>query len=98
MGIDFLDVTSGLVVRDQEARPPVRSGVHVEFAATLRNASGLAVTAVGQIDDVSLIGQLVANGQVDAAMMGRPLLRDPYFALRTPPTDRAAWPDDLSLA
>ncbi|MFC9435392.1 NADH:flavin oxidoreductase/NADH oxidase [Nocardia sp. NPDC057030] len=98
VGIDLLDVTSGLVVRDQRARPPVRSGVHVEFAGMLRGATGLAVTTVGQIEDVSLIGRLVANGEVDAAMLGRSLLRDPYFALRTPPTDRTAWPDQYQRA
>ncbi|WP_405160875.1 NADH:flavin oxidoreductase/NADH oxidase [Nocardia sp. NBC_01499] len=98
VGIDLLDITSGLVVRDQEARPPIRAGVHVEFAAILKNATGLAVTAVGQIDDVSLIGELVANGQLDAAMMGRPLLRDPYFALRQRPADKEAWPDQYQRA
>ncbi|WP_223885098.1 NADH:flavin oxidoreductase/NADH oxidase [Nocardia colli] len=98
LGIDLLDVTSGLVVRDQQARPPKRPGVHVEFASTLKNATGLAVTAVGQIADVSLVGELVANGQLDAAMLGRPLLRDPYLALRQPPMDKTAWPDQYQRA
>lgn len=92
VGVDLLDVTSGLVVRDHGARPPTREGVHVEFAARLKDATGLAVAAAGQIGDVSLAGELVASGQVDAVMMGRPLLRDPYFALRARPADQAAWP------
>ncbi|MYW01152.1 NADH:flavin oxidoreductase/NADH oxidase [Streptomyces sp. SID3343] len=92
VGIDLLDVTSGLVVRDTHARPPTQQGVHVEFAAMLKNATGLAVASVGQIDDLSLAGELVASGRVDAVMIGRPLLRDPYFALRKRPKDQAAWP------
>jgi len=98
VGIDLLDVTSGLVVRDQQARPPVRDAVHVEFAATLKNASGLAVTAPGQIGDLSLAGELVANGKVDAVMIGRPLLLDPYFALRERPANKASWPHQYQRA
>ncbi|MFD4394587.1 hypothetical protein [Kitasatospora sp. NPDC058397] len=97
VGIDLLDVTSGLAVRDHEARPPTREGVHVEFAARLKDATGLAVAA-GQIGDVSLAGELVASGQVDAVMTGRPLLHDPYFALRARPADQAAWPHQYRRA
>ncbi|MBF6128808.1 NADH:flavin oxidoreductase/NADH oxidase [Nocardia brasiliensis] len=98
VGIDLLDVTSGLVVRDQQARPPARDGVHAEFAATLKNATGLAVAAVGQIRDLSLAAELLANGRADAVMIGRPLLRDPYFALRKHPSDKTAWPHQYQRA
>lgn len=98
VGIDLLDVTSGLVVRDREARPPARDGVHVDFAATLGNAAQVAVAAAGQIGRLSLAGELVADGRVDAVMVGRPLLRDPYFALRGRPVDQAAWPHQYQRA
>ncbi|MEW2220772.1 NADH:flavin oxidoreductase/NADH oxidase [Streptomyces sp. NPDC006990] len=98
VGIDLLDVSSGLVVRDREARAPVREAVHAEFADTLKTASGLAVAPVGQINDLTLADHLVASGRADAVMIGRALLRDPYFALRAPATGPAAWPPQYRRA
>ncbi|WP_406016381.1 hypothetical protein OG520_00345 [Streptomyces sp. NBC_00984] len=92
VGIDLLDVSSGLVVRDTAARPPVRQGVHVAFADALKTASGLAVAPAGQIEDLSLAGGLVASGRADAVMIGRALLRDPYLPLRGLIAGPAAWP------
>ncbi|WP_307797590.1 NADH:flavin oxidoreductase/NADH oxidase [Streptomyces laculatispora] len=98
VGVDLLDVTSGLVVRDEAARPPARDGVHVDFAATLRNATALPVAVVGRIENLSRAGELTTNGPVDAVMIGRPLLRDPYFSLRGHSADKAAWPDQYQRA
>ncbi|MET9822542.1 MULTISPECIES: oxidoreductase [unclassified Streptomyces] len=91
-GVDLLDVSSGLAVRDEEARPPVREAVHVDLANTLREASGLPIAPVGQIGELSSAYALVADGRADAVMLGRALLRDPYLALRRRASDRAAWP------
>ncbi|GAB3397220.1 NADH:flavin oxidoreductase/NADH oxidase [Amycolatopsis echigonensis] len=90
IGIDLLDVTSGVLVRDRGARPPNREGVNVEFAAALKEASGLAVAPVGQITDLKAAGQIIREGKADAVLMGRSLLRDPYLALRNQPKE--AWP------
>ncbi len=92
VGIDLLDVSSGVLTRDLQARPPEQDGVNVEFATTLKKASGLPVAPVGQIGDLSLAGKILADGQADAVLMGRALLRDPYLALRNRPHDPAAWP------
>ncbi|GAA1985911.1 NADH:flavin oxidoreductase/NADH oxidase [Amycolatopsis minnesotensis] len=91
-GIDLLDVSSGVLVRDAEARPPVRDGVNVGFATALKEASGLAVAPVGQISDLATARRIVGDGEADAVLMGRPLLRDPYLALRDRPADKEAWP------
>ncbi|MGW0087291.1 NADH:flavin oxidoreductase/NADH oxidase [Streptomyces sp. NPDC003393] len=92
VGIDLLDVTSGVLTRDLQARPPEQEGVNVEFARTLKEASGLPVAPVGQIGDLSLAGEVLAGGHADAVLMGRALLRDPYLALRPRGGDPAAWP------
>ncbi|MEV6621916.1 NADH:flavin oxidoreductase/NADH oxidase [Amycolatopsis sp. NPDC051106] len=91
-GIDLLDVTSGVLVRDLEARPPARAGVNVGFATTLKQASGLAVAPVGQIDGLAAASRIVGDGEADAVLLGRPLLRDPYLALRGRSADKEAWP------
>src|SRR5690606_15242038 len=92
VGVDLLDVTSGVLVRDLQARPPARTGVNVGFASALREASGLAVAPVGQIVDLQLAHDVIDAGTADAVLVGRPLLRDPYLALRNRPSDPAAWP------
>jgi 2,4-dienoyl-CoA reductase-like NADH-dependent reductase (Old Yellow Enzyme family) len=91
-GIDLLDVSSGLLVRDLEARPPLRDGVNVDFAHALKQASGLAVAPTWQIVDLALASEIVHSGKADAVLMGRTLLRDPYLALRNRPGDKTAWP------
>ncbi|MET9263017.1 NADH:flavin oxidoreductase/NADH oxidase [Amycolatopsis sp. NPDC004079] len=96
IGIDLLDVTSGVLVRDRGARPPDRKGLNVDFAAALKEASGLAVAPVGQITDLATAGQVIREGKADAVLMGRPLLRDPYLALRNQPQE--AWPVRYHLA
>lgn len=98
VGIDLLDVTSGVLVRNLEARPPARDGVNVAFASTLREASGLAVAPVGQIVDLALAGEVVGAGKADAVLVGRPLLRDPYLPLRNRPGDTTAWPTQYHRA
>ncbi|BCL33341.1 NADH:flavin oxidoreductase/NADH oxidase [Streptomyces aurantiacus] len=98
VGVDFLDVTSGVLVQDAQARPPVREGVHVEFAETLKQASGLPVAPVGQIGDLSLAGEVVASGQADAVLMGRAWLRDPYLVLRHRRDDPSSWPNQYYRA
>jgi 2,4-dienoyl-CoA reductase-like NADH-dependent reductase (Old Yellow Enzyme family) len=97
-GIDLLDVTSGVLVRNLEARPPARDGVNVEFARTLAEASGLAVAPVGQIVGLELAREVVGGGKADAVLVGRPLLRDPYLALRSRPSDTTTWPKQYHRA
>ncbi|CND62065.1 FAD/FMN-binding oxidoreductase [Mycobacterium tuberculosis] len=98
VGIDLLDVSSGVLVRDAEARPPAKDGVNVAFAAALKKASGLLVAPVGQIADLSLADGVVGDGHADAVLVGRALLRDPYFALRERPSDTTAWPEQYHRA
>ncbi|GCD35545.1 oxidoreductase [Streptomyces chrestomyceticus JCM 4735] len=91
-GIDLLDVSSGGAVQDREARTPAQDGVHVPYADTLKKATGLAVTPVGPVGDLSQVGELVAGGRADAALIGRALLRDPYLVLHGRSDDEMSWP------
>jgi 2,4-dienoyl-CoA reductase-like NADH-dependent reductase (Old Yellow Enzyme family) len=90
-GIDLLDVTSGALTVD--APPPNRQALNVEFAQTLRAQSGIPVAPVGQLSDPELVGTVLEQSKVDAVIVGRALLRDPYFALRLLGGDaKAHWP------
>ena len=90
-GIDLLDVTSGALAADTQ--PPKRQALNVEFAQTLRAESGIPAAPVGQLSDPELVGTVLERSNVDAVIVGRALLRDPYFALRLlGDHSKAYWP------
>ncbi|MET9736319.1 NADH:flavin oxidoreductase/NADH oxidase [Streptomyces sp. NPDC006458] len=80
-GVDLLDVSSGGNVPD--ARIPTGPGYQVPFASRVKAETTLPVAAVGLITDAEQAEKIVANGEADAVLLGRELLRDPYWARRT---------------
>ncbi|MBN9172919.1 MAG: NADH:flavin oxidoreductase/NADH oxidase [Microbacterium sp.] len=79
-GADLFDVSSGGLVAHQ--RIETGPGYQVEFAARVRNEAGVAVSAVGMIDDAVQAEAILAAGDADAVSSAREWLRDPHFALR----------------
>ncbi|MFF2523062.1 NADH:flavin oxidoreductase/NADH oxidase [Streptomyces liangshanensis] len=79
-GVDLLDVSSG--GNAAHARVPVGPGYQVPFAARVRAETRMPVAAVGLITDPEQAEKIVANGEADAVLLGRELLRDPYWARR----------------
>jgi 2,4-dienoyl-CoA reductase-like NADH-dependent reductase (Old Yellow Enzyme family) len=77
-GVDLLDVSTGGNVPD--VRIPVEPNYQVPFAARVRNEAGVATGAVGLITDPHQAEQILASGEADAVLLGRELLRDPYWA------------------
>lgn len=77
-GIDLLDVsTGGLAPRARIAAGP---GYQVPFAERVRVETGLPVAAVGLITEPVQAEKILADGRADAVLLGRELLRNPYFA------------------
>ncbi|MDX3641047.1 NADH:flavin oxidoreductase/NADH oxidase [Streptomyces sp. MB09-02B] len=79
-GVDLLDVSSGGNVSG--AHIPVGPGYQVPFAARVRNESALPVAAVGLITEAEQAEKILANGEADAVLLGRELLRSPSWARR----------------
>ncbi|HEY9437603.1 MAG TPA: NADH:flavin oxidoreductase/NADH oxidase [Streptomyces sp.] len=77
-GVDLLDVSSGGLA--PRARIPVGPGYQVPFAERVRTETGLPVAAVGLITDPVQAEKIVVDGRADAVLLGRELLRNPYFA------------------
>ncbi|MFG2331561.1 NADH:flavin oxidoreductase/NADH oxidase [Streptomyces sp. NPDC048604] len=77
-GVDLLDVSTG--GNAPAARIPVGPGYQVPFAARVRNETGLPVAAVGLITDPAQAEKILSNGEADAVLLGRELLRNPYWA------------------
>ncbi|MFJ6246800.1 MULTISPECIES: NADH:flavin oxidoreductase/NADH oxidase [unclassified Streptomyces] len=79
-GVDLLDVSSG--GNGGPARIPVGPGYQVPFAARVKAETGLPVAAVGLITESGQAEKIVANGEADAVLLGRELLRDASWPRR----------------
>ncbi|MFE2141617.1 NADH:flavin oxidoreductase/NADH oxidase [Streptomyces sp. NPDC059456] len=79
-GVDLLDVSTGGMA--PKADIPVAPGYQVPFAAEVRARTGLPVAAVGLITEPAQADAILADGRADAVLLGRELLRDPYWARR----------------
>lgn len=77
-GVDLLDVSTG--GNAAGARIPVGPGYQVPFAARVKAGTELAVAAVGLITEVEQAEKILANGEADAVLLGRELLRNPSWA------------------
>lgn len=77
-GVDLLDVSTG--GNAPRAAIPVGPNYQVPFAERVRTEAGLPVAAVGLITEPVQAEKILADGQADAVLIGRELLRDPYFA------------------
>lgn len=98
LGVDLMDCSSGFVVPDEPV--PFGPGFQVPFAARVRNEAGIATGAVGYIVDPAQAEQILATGQADAVLLGREMLRDPYWPLHAAARLRSeiSWPDQYLRA
>ncbi|MBK7173699.1 MAG: NADPH dehydrogenase NamA [Bacteroidales bacterium] len=79
MGVDLIDTSSGGLVYD--AKIPFGPGYQVMFSEKLRKETGIKTAAVGLITEPSQAEEILLKGQADMIMLGRELLRNPYFPL-----------------
>ncbi|MER6711586.1 NADH:flavin oxidoreductase/NADH oxidase [Streptomyces sp. NPDC006386] len=77
-GVDLLDVSTG--GNASGVRIPTGPGYQVPFAARVKSETGLPVAAVGLITDAEQAAKILANGEADAVLLGRELLRNPSWA------------------
>lgn len=79
IGVDLVDCSSGFAVPNEKI--PFGPGFQVPFAARIRAEAGVATGAVGFITEPIQAEQIVATGQADVVLLGRQMLRDPYWPL-----------------
>ena len=81
-GIDIIDVSSGAVVAG--AKIPVGPGYQVPLAKDVKNAlqDQINVATVGMITTAAQAETILVNDSADFIVMGRELLRNPYFPLQ----------------
>ncbi|MFF4209456.1 NADH:flavin oxidoreductase/NADH oxidase [Streptomyces sp. NPDC001796] len=77
-GVDLLDVSTG--GNAAGVRIPTGPGYQVPFAARVKAETSLPVAAVGLITEPEQAEKILVNGEADAVLLGRELLRNPSFA------------------
>jgi len=77
LGVDLVDCSSGGLLPN--VRIPVAPGFQVPFAERVRREAGVATSAVGLIREAEQAAQIVRQGQADLVLLGRQMLRDPYW-------------------
>jgi 2,4-dienoyl-CoA reductase-like NADH-dependent reductase (Old Yellow Enzyme family) len=97
-GTDLIDVSSGGMVPN--AQIPVGPGYQVDLAAQIRREALIPTAAVGLITDAAQAEAIVEQGEADLVLLGRELLRDPYWALHTAAGfgEEASWPEQYLRA
>lgn len=80
LGVDLIDCSSGGVAPG--AAIPVGPGYQTPLAAEIRRRAGVLTGAVGLITAPEQADHIVRTGQADLVLLGREMLRDPYWPLR----------------
>jgi 2,4-dienoyl-CoA reductase-like NADH-dependent reductase (Old Yellow Enzyme family) len=83
-GVDFIDTSSGGNSPAQKFTP--FTGYQVPFAAAIREQVGIATGAVGMITEPEQAEKILEDEQADAILLGRELLRNPYWPLQAAAT------------
>lgn len=79
--VDLIDVSSGGMV--PYAKIPADFGYQLEFAHEIRQQAGIMTGAVGMIITPEQAESILVSKVANLIFLGRQLLRDPYFALRS---------------
>jgi len=93
-GVDICDVSAGQT--STQARPVYGRMFQTPFSDRIRNETGMATMAVGNIYEPDHVNSILMAGRADLVCLARPHLTDPYWTLRAASTlgDKAEkWPD-----
>ncbi len=92
LGVDLVDCSSGGALPG--AKIPVGPGYQVEFAANIKKETGIKTAAVGLITGARQAEEIIQNQKADIVLLGREMLRNPYWPLQAARELNAAtdWP------
>ena len=93
-GVDICDVSAGQT--STRARPVYGRMFQTPFSDRIRNETGMATMAVGNIYEPDHVNSILMAGRADLVCLARPHLADPYFTLHAAARlgDRGVtWPD-----
>jgi 2,4-dienoyl-CoA reductase-like NADH-dependent reductase (Old Yellow Enzyme family) len=79
LGVDLVDVSSAGLL--PSATIPAGPGFQTDFAARVRREANIATAAVGLITAPAQADHIIRTGQADMVLVGREVLRNPYWPL-----------------
>ena len=79
-GVDLIDCSSGGNI--PAAPVPVAPGYQVPVSEAVRAGAGIATATVGLITDAHMADEIVRSGKADVVLLGREMLRSPYWAIQ----------------
>lgn len=88
-GVDLIDCSSGGNIAT--AKMDIKPLYQVRFAEKIKS-TGILTSAVGLITTQQQINEILENNQADLVLLGRELLRNPYFVLHLNKKDQPQWP------
>jgi anthraniloyl-CoA monooxygenase len=92
-GVDIIDVSAGQT--SIAARPVYGRMFQTPFSDQIRNETGVATMAVGNIYEPDHVNSILMAGRADLCCLARPHLADPYWTLHAAAQlgyRREAWP------
>jgi 2,4-dienoyl-CoA reductase-like NADH-dependent reductase (Old Yellow Enzyme family) len=98
LGVDLIDVSTGGNL--PTARIPVAKRYQVPCSRRIRDDADIPTAAVGLITDAKDADEIVTGGDADLVLVGRELLREPYWALKAQHAfeEEPAWPVQYGYA
>ncbi|ADX68757.1 NADH:flavin oxidoreductase/NADH oxidase [Weeksella virosa] len=79
-GVEVIDVSSGGAVHEQKIK--VEKNYQVPFAEAIKKSTSILTACVGLIDEAEQAEDILQENKADIVMMGRELLRNPYFPIQ----------------
>ncbi len=92
-GVDIIDVSAGQT--STRAQPVYGRMFQTPFSDRIRNETGLATMAVGNIYEPDHVNSILMAGRADLCCLARPHLADPYWTLHAAAAlgqEDAVWP------
>ena len=98
LGVDLIDVSTGGNL--PTARIPVAKRYQVPCSRRIRDDAEIPTAAVGLITDAKDADEIITGGDADLVLVGRELLREPYWALKAQHAfeEEPAWPVQYGYA
>jgi 2,4-dienoyl-CoA reductase-like NADH-dependent reductase (Old Yellow Enzyme family) len=78
-GVDLIDCSAGGNISG--ATYPVGPGYQVHISQAVRGGADIPTATVGLITDPAQADAIIRDGRADLVLLGREMLRDPYWAL-----------------
>ena len=78
-GVDLIDCSSGGNV--PHAKVPLGAGYQVPISEAVRRGAHILTASVGLVTSPAQADEIIRNGRADVVLLGREMLRDPYWPL-----------------